>query len=626
MKAKRINIKLLSYLTAIIMVLAIAACEDDKPAGNFDTVSLDTLVEEANTLLETTEEGIELGMQQPGSKAELQEVLTWVEWQKLNAESQQKISDATVRLQTYIDKYKDNVVKLAIPWIHQESGTWMQLSNNVKQAAEQPFTMEAKFYVVDLQQMGYSNNMFASVVNEEQGFGIRYFSDGVIHLNIGQGSGTGGWKHVESGPGVIKAGEWMHISYTNNSTEHILYVNGVPILTNEANYRPSPADAPLVIGNTPPWDNRVVNALVKDFRFWSKVLSSSEVNDLQAEGAVKGTEDGLVAFFPLNADLGLNFDDMTGQSSIEFIGNIEWLPGGELPVIVLDYAGINKAIADATALQGEVVEGTEDGDYPVGTKDYLQKIIDSGNEVAANASKQDELDIEAKSIQDDLITVKKFLVADANGVYIDREDPNAVGLRITPNYTPQGDYTVEFDVNVKTLGEYGTGEFFNNGNFGLWVYGYQEFTEEGLLNSGGLWNFTNAGNGWQGPKADALTIKSGIWQHVAIIHDNTARTTKLYVDGELKGTQEDIGAPEVSGWGEIWLGNGWGKMNGYIKDFRLWDVARSESDLNTDIMGDETGLNIYLPLDKVSGIEFIDVTGNYNAEMRGIDWNVTESE
>ncbi|WP_321298419.1 hypothetical protein [Marinifilum fragile] len=65
-------------------------------------------------------------------------------------------------------------------------------------------------------------------------------------------------------------------------------------------------------------------------------------------------------------------------------------------------------------------------------------------------------------------------------------------------------------------------------------------------------------------------------------------------------------------------------MDGYIKDFRLWDVARDAADLDSEITGTETGLNVYLPLNRVKGVKFTDETGNYKAHMRGISWNVVE--
>jgi len=61
-----------------------------------------------------------------------------------------------------------------------------------------------------------------------------------------------------------------------------------------------------------------------------------------------------------------------------------------------------------------------------------------------------------------------------------------------------------------------------------------------------------------------------------------------------------------------------------MKDFRLWDVARDAAELDADITGTETGLNVYFPLDKVSGVKFSDKTGNYQGDMRGISWNTVE--
>jgi len=289
---------------------------------------------------------------------------------------------------------------------------------------------------------------------------------------------------------------------------------------------------------------------------------------------------------------------------------------------VIDYSSLNSSLDAATSLLGNVVESDNLGDYPVGTKFYIQSLIDEGNATKTTAKKQAEVNEKAEYITAKLDLINDNLVALADGVFIDFNDSDAVGFRITPNYTPQDNYTVEFDVNVKSLFGYGNGEFFNNGEYGIWVNGYKELTEENVLGAGGLWNFTNAGNGWEGPKTDPLVMKTGEWQHVAIVHDNTARTTILYVDGVQQGIQENIGAPNVSGWGEMWLGNGWGKMNGYIKDFRLWDIARDASELNSEIDGTENGLHVYFPLDKVAGVKFKDVTGNFEGEMRGIKWKL----
>jgi len=618
MKTMKLNIKLLSFLAAFLMVFTITACDDDDNLGQVDAASLESLITEAQALINNNEEGTSPGDYKPGSKQELQDVLTWVDWKVANAESQDDVTDAAVKLQTYIDIFKTNIVTLAVPIIGQSNDTYILISDNVKPLFNQSFTIETKIYVIDLATKGYSNNIFATEQDgPDSGFVIRYFGDGKIHLNVGSGSG---WNTIESDPGVIKAGEWMHIVFVNEISSQKLYVNGIEVLSQNKEYMPAP-EAPFMIGNGPTWTDRVINGMIKDVRLWSSARTAAQITD-NVDATFENTEEGLAMYFPFDADLGTEFKDNTGKYTATFKGDVAWAADGIPPVIVIDFSALNTSIATATSLKAEVVEGTEDGDYPIGTQDYIQALIDEGNEILANAKKQAEVDEKAASITSKLELVKDNLVADATGIFIDREDADAVGLRITPNYTPQGDYTVEFDVNVKSLSGYGTGEFFNNGEYGIWVYGYRELTEENVLNSGGLWNFTSSPDGWQGPETDPLVMKAGEWQHVAIVHDNTARTTKLFVDGVEKGVQEDIGAPNVSGWGEMWLGNGWGKMDGYMKDFRLWDVARDAADLDADIDGTETGLNAYFPLDKVAGVKFKDVTGNYDGEMRGIKWNV----
>ena len=149
-------------------------------------------------------------------------------------------------------------------------------------------------------------------------------------------------------------------------------------------------------------------------------------------------------------------------------GKVEWVDAP--PVIVLDYTNINAAIVKINDFKEDIVEGTNDGDYPVGTIAYVDALIEEANDVKDNETRQAKLDDMATKIDDQINLINKMLVADAMGVFIDRENSDAVGFRITPNYTPQGDYTVEFNVKVKSLFGYNTGEFFNNGEYGVWVY------------------------------------------------------------------------------------------------------------------------------------------------------------
>ncbi|MBS2210745.1 hypothetical protein KEM09_05005 [Carboxylicivirga mesophila] len=609
---------ILSAVFAAFMMVGFVSCEDDETSGPWDTNALDALIVEAESLIASSEEGGNPGDFKPGAIKELQECVDWCKWKINNSDSQDDIVDATNKLQIYINKFKTNTVALAIPWIKQNSDTYIQISDNIKSVLDGAWTIEIECYIIDLNKLDYSSYLFSCEQSgPDSGFGVRYFPDGNIQTVVGNNN----WVDTgnQAGAGTMKVGQWMHVALSNDGSHQVMYVDGVEVATNDNTHMLS-ADKPFVIGNSPMWTSRACNAMLRDLRVWNGVRSAQQIAD-NKDADMKGDEEGLEMYFPLVTDLGDSFSDVSGKYTAKLIGDIQWQLDGTPPEISLDYTALNESIAELEAFRGTITEGTNDGDYPAGTIAYINELIAEGNSTKENASRQDEIDGKASQLSSKIETINKMLVSDAVGIFVDREDKDAVGLRITPNYTPQGDYTVEFDVKVRSLFGYGTGEFFNNGEYGVWVYGYQELTEENVLASGGLWNFTNAGNGWQGPKTDPLVMKTGEWQHVALVHDNTARTTKIFVDGVEEAVFEDIGAPNVSGWGEMWLGNGWGKMDGYIKDFRLWDVARDAADLDAEITGTEPGLNAYFPLDKVAGVKFEDVTGNYKGEMRGISWN-----
>jgi len=618
MKFNKIHIR--AILMMVIMTLLTFSCsdDDDKNFGSVSSGDLDALIVEAQTIMDNNPTSINPGDYQPGALEMISKALDKAIEIQTYAYADDQLAYGYNNLKNAMDKAKTMLVSMAIPWIKQSNDTYIQISDNIKEVLDGAWTIEIECYIVGLGTKGYSNNLFSCEQSgPDSGFGVRYFSDGKIQAVTGNNN----WVDTgdQAGAGTMKAGQWMHVAMTNTGESQILYIDGLQVATNE-NAHLLAVDKPFVIGNSPMWTDRVCNTMVRNLRIWNDVRSAQQIAD-NKNAVIKGDESGLEMFFSFEAFLGNKFNDLTDQYTAELVGDVVWQEDGIPPVIELEYTSLTDAIAAVEAFKGEVTEGPADGDYPVGTLAYLDQLIAEGQAVVADAYRQDQIDDKAAAMLASMEGIKKMLVADSDGIFIDRNNADAVGLRITPNYTPQGDYTVEFNVKVKSLFGYGKGDLFNNGEYGLRVYGYEELTEENVLGSGYLWNYTNAGNGWEGPQTDPLVLKTGEWQHVAVVHDNTARTTKIFVDGVEKAVFEDIGAPKESGWGETWLGNGWDKLDGYIKDFRIWDVARDAADLDADIVGDEAGLNAYFPLDRVAGLKFNDVTGNYQGEMRGISWN-----
>lgn len=612
--------KIAIILPLVLVFFTISCADDDEPTRSFDITQLEARISEAENLIATSIEGISAGDFQPGSKESLQDVLNWVILRIDSSKSQDNINDAVVKLNAAIDKFNVSIVEVALPWVRQELGASISISENVNGLlGAGNFTIQGQYYIVDLNQTGFSNNVFATLDGPARGFSVRYFGDGSAQIVNGDGASFG---VSQMPPGTFKSGEWLDIALTSSGKSLLtLYINGVVVSTLDKNFEQS--SLPFWIGNTPAFPDRVANLLVRNFSIWNTALDQSAIQ-ANSTAELDGTETNLEAYFPFGSDLGTSFADVTGNYRATLNGNVTW--ESEVPVIVLNYSNLDAAIQEVTDFRATIVEGDMDGDYPIGTLDYIDSLLTNANDTRANEGRQTALDDAATALSAAIPLINENLVAPADGIFVDSQDPNSVGLRVTPNYTPQGDYTYECEFMLSTLNlttNPSIGDVFGNNVIGFRVNGYAELTEENVLNSGGGWNFTFLdGVGYQGPMYPAGTLKSGVWHHVAIVHDNTALTTSIYIDDVMVAQSTDIGVPVVSTWAEFWIGNTFGfKINGDIRDFRIWDEVRTVGQFDADIDGTETNLRMYFPLDRVKGVQFSDETGNFNGEMRGVIWN-----
>ena len=384
------------------MVFSVISCSDDKSEViQFETASIESLVEQAESLIENSEEAMKPGFYLPGTKEELQNEINKALSVINDPKSPNEIKKATVKLQEGIYLFKTRLLKAAIPYIHQKLGSYIKISDNIKYTIGSNFTMEVDCYVMDLNQLGYSNNLFSyAQMGPDNGFAVRYFSDGHIEVVVGDGS----WKTGKSASDVIKLGEWMKVSLTSTGTMHKLYVNGTEVLSFDHKHIMA-SNSNLVIGNGYVFNDRVVNAMVKDVRIWNTIRTEHEIADNITTELI-GNEAGLAAYFPLTIDLGTEFKDLKGSYTATFTGNIELMYDGNLPEIVLDYTALDKAIKEAEEFKPSIIEGINDGDYAVGTKESIQELIDQGKENRANAEWQKDIDKETKNINESLEVIK----------------------------------------------------------------------------------------------------------------------------------------------------------------------------------------------------------------------------
>jgi len=127
------------------------------------------------------------------------------------------------------------------------------------------------------------------------------------------------------------------------------------------------------------------------------------------------------------------------------------------------------------------------------------------------------------------------------------------------------------------------------------------------------------------------------WTHIAIVYNN--RTPSLYINGQF------IKTGLTSGRGTVYPGvrinyqgtlqgigfGAYGYYQGLVDEVRIWNIARSQSDIQADmnrqLTGNEPGLVGYWKLDEGSGNTVYDSTSNNsNGSISGAQWVVAPFE
>ena len=123
---------------------------------------------------------------------------------------------------------------------------------------------------------------------------------------------------------------------------------------------------------------------------------------------------------------------------------------------------------------------------------------------------------------------------------------------------------------------------------------------------------------------------SGEWFHIAAVHDSNNKKLMLYINGELKASTDLTAnmvvnnADDMRMWAFVEPIDKSRCMSGYIKKFRIWNVAKSENEIrqlmNTDVTGNENGLMCAWDFtEKPENDELIlDKTGKHTAKLVGV--------
>jgi hypothetical protein len=135
-------------------------------------------------------------------------------------------------------------------------------------------------------------------------------------------------------------------------------------------------------------------------------------------------------------------------------------------------------------------------------------------------------------------------------------------------------------------------------------------------------NFVYGEFGQQQPAAvlsDATPIRDNTWHHLAIVLDDAADQTRLYIDGVLADTGVQTTPIPITDF-SFYIANRPGHVpatfDGDIDEVRLWNIARTGAELldtmSRELTGQENGLIGYWNFNEGSGEAVDDRSGNGN--------------
>ncbi|TNJ46008.1 FIVAR domain-containing protein [Tamlana fucoidanivorans] len=285
-----------------------------------------------------------------------------------------------------------------------------------------------------------------------------------------------------------------------------------------------------------------------------------------------------------------------------------------------DFTELNNAIASAQALLDSAVEGTNNGEYAVGSKAVLQDAIDTAQTAANNqAANQADIDQALDVLNQAIANFEAGKVVPPSYLNFDGNDYIKVnGFKAVPG---GGARTCEAWIRTtsetKNIIIMSWGENVTNQKWDVRLHNANKALRV-EYNGGGIVGSTK--------------LNDGNWHHIAVVvpSDGAALTSVLlYVDGALETNTAASGDAPInsSSTNDFEIGRSAAQPDRYwegdITDVRVWNKARSESEIASSkdarLNGNEAGLIGYFKLDEGTGTSVIDSSTNGNTGTLGGD-------
>lgn len=234
------------------------------------------------------------------------------------------------------------------------------------------------------------------------------------------------------------------------------------------------------------------------------------------------------------------------------------------------------------------------------------------------------------------------LVYDTSSIYLAPSQPVGYTCNTVLNFDGSNDYvqlanplsignnsnTVELRVKIPLAGTQGLGTTERVGNI-LGNYNSSPNSNWEIHDDGQLRIYWNGG---QINSYGTTDLRDNQWHHIAFVRNTSNNTFKAYIDGALEmslttaGTNINFSTAHRIG-GDIRSTSGGPSFHGAMDELRIWNSAKTQSEISTlsmiELTGTESNLVSYYNFNEAAGTNLTDITGSNNGTLTNMnvsDW------
>lgn len=306
-------------MAAALSAVLLGCTKNETPnADKLDYSVIDPLIADCRADLDAAVEGEDAGMYVIGSKAVFESAIAKAEGIRKTTDRQSAIDNAVETLKAARVTFNQSKVTASYPYF---DGTAFGLLGNASGLLGKEYTFEL-WLKLDAEQGDGSIILGAEFYSDPTWDGMMLRRSETVEQALDFTVVNNTWTSTHSAEGSVPFDTWVHVACTFSGTTTAIYINGVKsgsVTIGEYEFK-YPEN--ITVGSGCSFADRFVSGYIRDIRFYNVVRSEEEIKS-DMDRTLEGSENGLVAYWPLNVRSADTVVDKTGNFTATFNG-IQW--------------------------------------------------------------------------------------------------------------------------------------------------------------------------------------------------------------------------------------------------------------------------------------------------------------